>query len=57
VGGGGGGGGFAQQHQEVARVEALNIPDSAPEWSPAELERYLHVVAMVGLCKFNLVDP
>jgi tetratricopeptide (TPR) repeat protein/energy-coupling factor transporter ATP-binding protein EcfA2 len=32
--------------QEDERVEALRIPEGAPEWSPAELERYLHVVAM-----------
>ena len=41
-----GGGGAFVQHEEEPRVAALGIPDTAPEWSPAELERYLHVVAM-----------
>ena len=31
---------------DVARPDPLRVPESAPEWSPAELERYLHVVAM-----------
>ena len=28
------------------RPAPLMVPETAPEWSPAELERYLHVVAM-----------
>ena len=28
------------------RPTPLMVPETAPEWSPAELERYLHVVAM-----------
>ena len=28
------------------RVDPLPVPDFAPDWTPAELERYLHVVAM-----------
>ena len=31
---------------EEPRPDPLPVPESAPEWSPAELERYLHVVAM-----------
>ena len=41
-----GAGGAFPHHTDAPRAEPLNIPSSAPEWSPAELERYLHVVAM-----------
>ena len=28
------------------RPPPLRVPETAPEWSPSELERYMHVVAM-----------
>ena len=42
-GGNGSGGG---RFSDGERVAPLGVPDYAPEWAPAELERYLHVVAM-----------
>ena len=44
--GSGGNGSGRGAFSDGERVAPLGVPDYAPEWAPAELERYLHVVAM-----------